>query len=125
MSDTPYTREELSKLDGKELPKRGPVCPKCEQHIPQFADLSDLDKHRLITLIFQDQKSLAMQELKAATDCPASWAKLWVTHSGHPDAIGTSAPCPYCGKRLKTALAKQCHHCNMDWHDPKNPKRLK
>src|SRR2546423_14823916 len=27
-------------------------------------------------------------------------------------------------KPLKTALAKQCPHCNMDWYDPRQPKRL-
>jgi hypothetical protein len=27
-------------------------------------------------------------------------------------------PCPYCGEPLRTAAAKQCRHCKMDWHDP-------
>lgn len=29
-------------------------------------------------------------------------------------------PCPYCGELLRTAVAKQCRHCSMDWHDPAN-----
>ena len=29
-------------------------------------------------------------------------------------------PCPYCGELLRTAFAKQCRHCGMDWHDPAN-----
>ena len=29
-------------------------------------------------------------------------------------------PCPYCGELLRTAFAKQCRHCGMDWHDPTN-----
>ncbi len=29
-------------------------------------------------------------------------------------------PCPYCGAQLRTATAKQCRSCGMDWHDPKN-----
>lgn len=106
------------------LPTRGPVCPKCGAHIPQFIDLSEKDEARLRELIRNDRKVMATQELRAITRCPLSWAKLWVVHSGRPDAYGTTAPCPYCGKPLKTALAKQCPHCNMDWHDPKNPKRL-
>jgi hypothetical protein len=118
-----YSREELDSV-GDELPAKGPICPKCQQHIPQFVDLSDTDRFRIKQLILSGQNALATQELRATVHCPITWAKLWVTHSGHPDAVGTSAPCPYCGKKLKTALAKQCPHCNMDWHDPDKPIRL-
>jgi len=34
-------------------------------------------------------------------------------------------PCPYCGERLRTQLAKQCRHCGRDWHDPDHVTRLK
>jgi hypothetical protein len=30
------------------------------------------------------------------------------------------APCPYCGAELRTAKAKQCFDCGMDWHEPAN-----
>ena len=30
------------------------------------------------------------------------------------------APCPYCGAPLRTAIARQCRFCKMDWHDPQN-----
>jgi hypothetical protein len=35
-----------------------------------------------------------------------------------------AVPCPYCGERLRTILAKQCRKCGMDWHDPDNVIRL-
>lgn len=28
--------------------------------------------------------------------------------------------CPYCRARLRTARARQCFRCGMDWHDPAN-----
>jgi hypothetical protein len=36
------------------------------------------------------------------------------------DRTDSETPCPYCGQRLRTASAKQCRHCGMDWHDPEN-----
>ena len=29
-----------------------------------------------------------------------------------------TAPCPYCGQPLRTALARQCRPCRRDWHNP-------
>jgi hypothetical protein len=125
MSDgLPYTRKELQALpDG--FPERGPICPRCRTRIPQFAELSSSDEFRIKSLISNGQKLLAMAELEAATGCPKRFAKIWVLHSGRPDSVGTSAPCPYCGGALVTALARQCKHCFMDWHDPENPYNLK
>lgn len=36
------------------------------------------------------------------------------------EELAAAAECPYCGKELRTAAAKQCRFCKMDWHDPKN-----
>lgn len=36
------------------------------------------------------------------------------------DTLDETAPCPYCGKELRTPAAKQCRSCLMDWHDPNN-----
>ncbi|HEX8914712.1 MAG TPA: hypothetical protein VF796_20340 [Humisphaera sp.] len=29
-------------------------------------------------------------------------------------------PCPYCGRLLRNAKARQCFECGTDWHDPAN-----
>lgn len=119
-----YSREEIRRA-GQEYPTRGPFCPKCKKHIPQFEDLSSETESRIKHLIVEGRLNMAMIELRASTGCPLSWAKLWVNHSGRPDVYGTTAPCPYCGKPLKTARARQCQHCLMDWHDQSNPKSLR
>ncbi len=31
-----------------------------------------------------------------------------------------AVPCPYCGETLRTAIARQCRFCKMDWHDAQN-----
>jgi len=100
------------------------TCPKCGAFVPHF-DLSSTDYSRLIGLIDQNRQMMAMHELRTVTGCSLQDAKSWVIHRGRPEAVGTTAPCPYCGKPLVTARAKQCQHCYMDWHDPKKPKNLK
>lgn len=77
MSDgLPYTREELESRPDS-FPDRGPLCPRCKTRIPQFAELSDVDAGRIRKLILQNQKSLAMDELEAATGCSTRFAKIW------------------------------------------------
>ena len=63
---------------GTELPQRGPVCPKCGVHIPQFAELSESEAARIRHLITNQRPAMAMQELRSATGCPIAWAKIWV-----------------------------------------------
>jgi hypothetical protein len=120
MDDKPYTRTELFVATG-EFPQRGPLCPHCNKHIPQFADLSEQDERRVQELIRSGRQIMAVSELRAATGCPLMWAKLWVTHGGRPQPLeGETPPCPYCGEPLRTSLAKQCRFCRRDWHDPEN-----
>lgn len=38
---------------------------------------------------------------------------------GHGER-SSATPCPYCGAALRTAKAKQCFTCGMDWRDPTN-----
>ena len=111
--DAPYSRQEVAQYTDKP-PERGLLCPKCGARIPEFGDLSDSDRFRIRQLISYQQRMLAIAELRAATGCSLDWAKLWVYHSGQPE----TSPCPYCGKPLRTPLAKQCRHCHSDWHDP-------
>src|SRR6476619_1950872 len=122
--NAPYTKDELIHLAVAALPTRGERCPKCGIIIPQFADLTDKERGRIRHMILEGRTIMAMHELRSITLCPVAWAKIWVQHSGRSDSMVTTAPCPYCGKSLKTALAKQCPQCNMDWHDPQHPKRL-
>jgi hypothetical protein len=113
-----YTREELQAV-GAQPPQRGPFCPHCSQRIPQFADLSEADERRVRSLIGHFRTEAAVLELMGFTGCPESWARLWVEHRGRPiPTPGETPPCPYCGKPLRTSLAKQCRFCLRDWHDP-------
>lgn len=122
-TETPYTREECEESDGG-FPDRGLYCPKCQTRIPQFADLSESDEARIRKLIRSDRKVMAMKELETATGCNRRWSKIWVIHAGSPSPEYLGPPCPYCGKPLRTSLAKQCPHCLMDWHEPDNPRSL-
>lgn len=106
---------------GDGYPERGLLCPHCDRRIPQFAELSEHDERRIRELIRDGRALMATLELRAATGCSDSWAKLWITHGGRPRLVyGETKPCPYCGEPLRTSLAKQCRFCRRDWHDPEN-----
>jgi hypothetical protein len=113
--DVPYTREELARLPPNALPTRGAYCPKCKNHIPQFAELTNADEHRLRAF---ESKIEAISELCRIIRCSLLWAQIWVLHpeGQHPEFDASGPPCPHCGQPLRTDRAKQCFHCGADWH---------
>jgi hypothetical protein len=118
MDEEPYTRAE-AEAAGSDWPARGLLCPHCNMRIPQFAELPEVDEHRVCQLIRESRHIMAITELRAATGCPVQWAQLWVEHRGRPQPDRSKpTPCPYCGQPLRSSLAKQCRHCRRDWHDP-------
>jgi hypothetical protein len=120
MNDDPYTREEILAA-GNLPPDRGLLCHRCEATVPQFKDLSDRDESRIRQAIRENRRMMAIAELRAATGCSLTWAKIWVYHDGRPKALeDETTPCPYCGLGLRTSLAKRCRHCLRDWHDANN-----
>jgi len=108
----PYSRRELRRA-GHGFPERGALCRTCKTHVPQFVELSDDDRRRILDLIDEDPLG-AMSELEAVTGCPPRWAKIWVQHRG--DARFKGPPCPECGEPLPSAGSRQCLHCKADWH---------
>jgi hypothetical protein len=117
LDDAPYSRSEVTSL-GDAFPTRGPTCPTCRTHVPQFLDLDASARHRVLALEFKGQMALAIAELRGATGCSERWAKIWVGHRGGPPWPIDTRPtlCPFCGQPLRTARAKQCRHCKRDWH---------
>jgi tRNA(Ile2) C34 agmatinyltransferase TiaS len=112
MADEPYSRAEvLAACD--EFPDRGPLCYHCKTRIPVFQELSVNDAERLIELTRAGEPILAMGELRSITGCSIRWSKIWVLHEGKPKM---PTPCPFCGKPLRSAQAKQCRYCYRDWH---------
>lgn len=60
-------------------------------------------------------------------DSMKEWAQAGAKHPLHAKPFPAiffkerkMGPCPYCGKPLRSAAAKQCPHCRKDWHDPEN-----
>jgi len=118
MEKNSYSRSEvLAARDG--LPERGPFCEECNARIPVFEDLSQADEQQVRQSIREKQLVTAIVKLRAATNCSLMWARLWVHHTAKEYPKET-APCPYCGKPLRTSLAKQCRFCRRDWHDEEN-----
>ena len=118
-----YSREEVIAARST-LPTRGLLCHECDQYIPVFEDLSEEDEQR-VRQCLQQNRFMAMKELRDATGCSLEWAKLWAHHEGKPTPPKEIKPCPSCGRPLRTPLAKQCRSCRADWHDEVNVVPLK
>jgi hypothetical protein len=122
MDRTPYSRAEIE--GSQSLPTRGERCMHCGAIIPDFVELTPEQARTIRDLISQGPIK-AIKALREQTGCSLSWAKLWVEHRGNAqDEFFNTGPCPYCGRPLRSAEAKQCRHCHRDWHDPKNVKTL-
>ena len=74
-----YTYDELLGLPVEALPSRGPVCPKCGNHIPQFADLSDKDETRLCNARWLGMVSIRTRLRAAAHGALTAWFYLFFT----------------------------------------------
>jgi hypothetical protein len=121
MENEAYSKAEVRAAEAG-FPDRGPICDHCKTRIPQFSDLSEQDEMRVRQLIRDGRPVMAIEELRVATGCSIQWAKIWVTHRGSPrPSEEDTAPCPYCGKPLRTSMARQCRFRRRDWHDPNNP----
>jgi predicted amidophosphoribosyltransferase len=110
MTGGPYTREELRSVRDA-MPLRGKLCPRCEQFVPEFADLTPQAETRVRELLRNQRPVMAIEEVRAVTGCPLRWAKLWVDHVHPWPATRPGPPCPSCGQPLATAQAKMCIKC--------------
>ena len=114
--DKKYSKNEVIKF-GDSFPDRGNFCPKCKTNIPEFEDMTPELESRVLKLIRDGKRLMAMVELQSALACSTRWSKIWVIHSGKPSPDYPGPPCPYCSKSLKTSLAKYCLHCQNYWRE--------
>lgn len=113
-----YSRAEVLAL-GEAFPTRGQLCHHCGLRIPEFAELAGAERRRVLALIRDERRIMAIRELQTITGCSLRWAKLWVHHAGRPLALRPGPPCPFCRLPLKTSRAQLCLRCGADWHgDP-------
>ena len=100
-------------------------CSRCGHQLPEFPDLTHAQRLELRRMIDTSGSIVAIKRLREISGCDLREAKLWVHHrgiagQGHEPLV----PCPHCGKPLRSAQAKQCRFCKLDWHDPHRVHRL-
>ena len=111
-----YSNAELRELQTVTKPDRGTYCPKCECHIPTFSSICPETELEIRAI---NDSMAQMNRLIEITGCPKTWAKIWATHPDGPHrkfGDNNAPPCRFCGKQLRTKIAKQCVECGADWH---------
>ena len=68
-------------------------------------------------IIENENRVRAIQIIRERTECPLSWAKIWVHHPYGGNAVLPTASCPFCGAQLRTLTARQCPSCFRSWND--------
>lgn len=120
----PYSYNEASQF-GDGFPDRGDHCEKCQTYIPQFEGFGAHEQEIWRNLLKTEGHEAADDHIMALTGCSARWAKIWRLHPDGPTSrvphengiprLEETAPCPFCGKALRTKKAKQCPHCFENW----------
>lgn len=84
--------------DLKKLIERGPT----EQMVAALAPLAEVERKKLSKGVVAIRKELSRRETER-----------------NRQARLPPQPCPFCGKMLRTAAARQCFECGKDWHEGK------
>lgn len=63
----------LLMVDGQ---AKGEKCQRCYAWVPQFAELGEVDRQRILKLVAERQFERAQEELMACTGAPIRFAKI-------------------------------------------------
>lgn len=89
-----------------------------------FDKLSPDNQKKIRSLVVKSRIS-AINELRNLTKCSITEGKSLVIKLSKEIYHENLPPCPFCGEKLRTPVAKQCRFCLRDWHDENNLKYLK